>query len=317
MKFDSIVNKIKSSKNIGVTFHVSPDGDAMGSALSLLQALRDLKKNAQIFSKDIIPENLKYMPLSNEVNGENFKVLNDVDLLIVVDCGNLERISADFSEYEKTIINIDHHMSNDKYGEENYVDTSAAATCEIIYELIKELEVPLRKEIATTLYTGLVTDTGSFRHSNVTERTHRIVSDLIKYDINNSAIHTELFDNKEYSKMKLIGRVLNDMKLMKNGKVSVMKIHENLLEELGCKLDDTSDIISFGLKIKGVEVAMLLKQSDNNVKVSLRAKTHYNVRLLAEKFGGGGHEKASGLMIKNVTIDEAENLIMEAMGDTV
>lgn len=317
MKFHNIIKEINEAKSIGITYHVSPDGDATGSALSLLQALRVLNKNVQIFSKEKVSDNLKYINLSNEITGENFKVSNNVDLLIVVDCGNMERISADLSDYSNAIINIDHHMSNDNYGKENYIDTTASATCEIIYELINEMNINITNEIATAIYTGLVTDTGSFRHSNVTERTHKIASEIIALKINNSAIHTELFDNKEYSKIKLIGKVLDNMKLVKDRKVAVMKISKTMLDEVGAELDDTSDIISFGLKIKGVEVAILLKEADENVKVSLRAKTYYNVRVLAEQFGGGGHEKASGLKINNVTLDEAEKLILNAMGDKV
>ena len=178
MNFKAIKEEILKSKRIGLSFHTSPDGDAIGSTLSLLNALRYLGKDSYIISRDVISDNFSFLSLSNEINGNILEPKRNTDLVIVLDCGNFERISANLSNYSGKIINIDHHISNENYGFINYVDINAAATCEISYLLIKELGIDFNDKtdieiaIGNAVYTGIVTDTGSFRHSNVTSRTH-------------------------------------------------------------------------------------------------------------------------------------------------
>lgn len=314
--FKEIKKEIMKSKRIGLSFHTSPDGDAIGSILSLLNALRYLGKDVYIISRDVISDNLSFLSLANEVNDNILEPKVDTDLVIILDCGNVDRISADLSNYTGKIINIDHHISNEKYGFINYIDITAAATCEISYLLIKELGIDFNHKtdieiaIGSAVYTGIVTDTGSFRHSNVTSRTHDIVSELIELGVNNSKIHSNLFDNKPFEKVKLMGSVLSNIELVLDNKVAVLQIPKGMLEEFNLKNTDTSDIISVGLGIKGVEVSMLLKEVEDGVKGSLRSKNNVDVRKVAEVYGGGGHVKAAGVMQKDVGISKAkENLL--------
>lgn len=314
-----IKEEIFKSKRIGISFHTSPDGDATGSALGLLNALRYLGKDAYVISRDVIPDNLSYLSLANEIDGSLLQPRENTDLVIIVDCGNVERISADLSNYSGKIINIDHHISNENYGFINYIDVTAAATCEIVYLLIKELGIDFlnkveahecKLSIGRAIYTGIVTDTGSFRHSNVTNRTHNIAAELVEFGIENSKVHSNLFDNKPFEKVKLMGYVLSNIELVLNNKVAILQISKKMLEELNLLNTDTSDIISVGLGIKGVEVSLLLKEADDGVKASLRSKNYVDVRKVAEVYGGGGHIKAAGVMQKNVSIIEAkENLL--------
>lgn len=312
-----IGKKILSSKKIGITYHVSPDGDAVGSALALLNGLKLLNKDAYIISKDIISENLQFLKGSNEANGLITKPLSGTDLVVVVDCGNFERISAELKEFKGNIINIDHHISNDKYGELNYIDINAAATAEIIFELLGTMGIDFDKvneelyEIGTCLYTSLVTDTGGFRHSNVTSRTHRIASKLKEIGVNNTYIYQSLFDNNSFEKIRLIGKSINNMELLLDRKVSFIKIPKSYGEELNIEIGDTSDIISFGLQIKGVEVSVLIKETENGSKASLRSKNQIDVRKIAEKLGGGGHVKAAGITMNGLNLDEAKDKILE------
>ena len=216
-----------------------------------------------------------------------------------------------------TIINIDHHISNDQYGHLNYVDINAAATAEIVYELLECLGLDFEEksnviqEIGTCLYTSLVTDTGGFRHSNVTSRTHRIASKLKGIGVNNTFIYQSLFDNNTFEKIRLTGKAINNMELLFDRKVSLIKIPKSYGEELGIEIGDTSDIISFGLQIKGVEIAVLIKETDIGVKASLRSKNDFDVRKIADKLGGGGHVKAAGIMLKGLTLDKAKDKILE------
>lgn len=310
MELTSIVNVMLTKNKIGLTYHTSPDGDALGSVLALLQGLRNIGKEAYVISKDLVPENLGFLPFSQEINGMNFSPVEGTDCIITLDCGSVERLSANLADFKGTIINIDHHLSNDKFGEYNYIDISAAATAEIVYRILKLLNSRLDEDIAKCLYTSLVTDTGSFRHSNATTTTHEIAGELLKYSINHSDIHSRIFDNKTQGKLKLIGVVLSNMYLVQDNKVSVMEITKDMVDKIGISLDDSSDIISFGLQIKGVEAAVLLRETDEAIKVSLRSKKDLDVRKVAEVYGGGGHVKASGVTMKNVTISEAKNLIL-------
>ncbi|EKQ53947.1 MULTISPECIES: bifunctional oligoribonuclease/PAP phosphatase NrnA [unclassified Clostridium] len=314
-----IKKEILESKRIGLSFHTSPDGDAIGSTLALLNALRHLGKDAYVISRDVISDNLSFLPLSNEINKDVNEPKTNTDLVIILDCGNVARISADLSNYAGKIINIDHHISNENYGYINYVDIAAAATCEIAYLLIEELGIDFKHKtdveiaIGTAVYCGIVTDTGSFRHSNVTRRTHSIVSSLIELGIDNSRIHSNLFDNKPFEKVKLMGSVLSNIELALDNKVAVLQVSKKLLEELNLQSTDTSDIISVGLGIKGVEVSMLLKEVEDGVKGSLRSKNDVDVRKIAEVYGGGGHIKAAGVMQKGVDIKTAKENLLHAI----
>lgn len=319
MSLRDISIQINNAQKIGVTYHVSPDGDAVGSALALLNGLRVLGKDAYLISKDIISDSLQYLQSAGEGDGETIVPTKDTDMVVVLDCGNFERISADLKKFRGELVNIDHHITNDYYGDINYVDTKAAATAEIVFELLELMGMDFNEQnedtlsVGTCLYTSIVTDTGAFRHSNVTSRTHTIAARLKKIGVNNTFIYTSLFDNKSFNKMKLIGKALSDMELLFDEKVALIQITESLVAELGLLNHDTSDIISFGLQIKGVEIAVLIKEAEDGVKASLRAKNNFDVRKIAESLGGGGHVKAAGLKIKDVTISKAREQILEAI----
>lgn len=316
MTLSQIANFILEGKKIGITYHVSPDGDAVGSVLALLNALKSLNKDCYVISKDTLSDNLKFLKSSEEVTGEVVKPLEETDIIVVLDCGNLERVSAHLEEFTGTIINIDHHLSNDKYGDINYIDSNAAATAEIVFELINIMGINFEecnstiKEIGTCIYTSIVTDTGGYRHSNVTERTHKISAALKKIGVDNTFIYQSLFDNKDFNRIKLIGKALTNIQLILNGKVALLEIDKSFTDDLGIDIGDTSDIISYGLQIKGVEVTLLLKEVDDGVKASLRAKSYVDVRKIAEVFGGGGHVRASGIKIKNISMEEAKYEIL-------
>ena len=316
MTLSQIANLILEGKKIGITYHVSPDGDAVGSVLALLNALRSLNKECYVISKDSVSDNLKYLKGSDEITGDITEAKDETDIIVVLDCGNLDRVSANLEEFTGKIINIDHHLSNDKYGDINYIDSKATATAEIIFELVNimgidfSIENDITKDIGTCIYTSIVTDTGGFRHSNVTDRTHNICSTLKKINVNNTFIYQSLFDNKEFNRIKIIGKALSKMELILGGKVALIELNKTFADEFGGEIGDTSDIISYGLQIKGVEVTLLLKEVEDGVKASLRAKSYVDVRKIAEVFGGGGHVRASGIKIKNVSMEEAKYEIL-------
>lgn len=313
MIIDEIIKAINESSKIAITFHESPDGDSIGSSLALLNALRKIKKESYIICKEKVPDVFSFLSRSEEIDGNCPSLTEGTDCLIALDCGNTPRLNCnvDFENRNFKIINIDHHLSNDKYGDINFVDTTAASVGEIMYKLIKAMNIEIDVDIASCIYTSILTDTGSFRHSSTTYVTHDIVSNLIKTTkLDFSAIHRKIFDNKEFSKMKLLGLVIDDMYLACNGKLCVMKLTLDMMKKAGVEDCDSAEIIYAGLKIGTVEAAFLIKEKEDCIKASLRSKEYVDVRKIAENYGGGGHIRASGLSM-NKSIDEAEKLLLK------
>ncbi|NLM34135.1 MAG: bifunctional oligoribonuclease/PAP phosphatase NrnA [Clostridiales bacterium] len=298
---NKIAEVIKKSKRINISFHVSPDGDSIGSALGLMHGLRKLNKTVNIVCKETVPEVFNYLLGVDEINISTGKLDYAVDCVIVLDCGNVDRINFDTSDLSArnyVLLNIDHHLSNDHYGDINYVDASYSAVGEIVYLLLKELGVTIDKEIAKCLYTSIITDCGSFRFSNTTRLTHSIAGDLISMDIDFPAIHSLIYENKNYSLVKLSGKVIDNMFLCCDNKVCFMEVSQKMLEEFSVDSSDASGLVDIGTTIKGVEVVVFIKENSDGYKVSLRSKHKFDVRKLAEEYGGGGHSKASGFTYK-------------------
>ncbi|MBU3180963.1 DHH family phosphoesterase [Clostridium psychrophilum] len=296
MTISEITNKIKCFQKIAITFHTSPDGDCIGSALALLIGLRKLNKEVYIISKEAISQTFLFLPCSSEVSGKTKDLLKDTDCVVVLDCGDFKRINANLNIKNKNfeLINIDHHLSNDLYGDINFVDIKASAVGEIVYNVLKLLDIEIDREISTCLYTSIITDTGCFRHSNTTCVTHGIAGKLINTGIDFSEIHRMVFDNNKLEKVKFCGEIINNITVELHGKVCIMYISKGTLAKYNLESSDTSDIINFGTSIDTVEVAILIKEVEDGVKVSLRSKSFVDVSKIAEVFKGGGHIRASG-----------------------
>lgn len=313
MVIDDILGEIKKSNRIAITFHKSPDGDSIGSALALFQGLKSIGKEVCILSMEEIPKDFKFLPYSCTIDGENFEVDSHINCVVVLDCGDKKRINAtlNFEDRSYKIINIDHHLTNEQYGDFNYVDTKAAAVSEIVYGLLNKLNVNINEDIAKCLYTSLITDTGSFKYSSTTERTHKIAGSLINTGLDFSSIHRSIFDNKEFDKIKLNGMAIDSMKLV-DDKICVIKVTKAMMDEIVKEEDvDTHDIVNIGLQVGKVDTSVFLKETDDGIKVSLRSKNIVDVRKVAEKFDGGGHIRAAGLKIIDKSIDEVENLLVK------
>lgn len=312
MVLNNIINKIMESDSIAITFHVSPDGDSLGSSLALYIALKKLNKNVRIVCSDDIPDIYNFLPGIEDIS-KDIKLSEDFDLVIVLDCGNKERVCSDIKfDGSFFIINIDHHKSNDNYGDINYVDKAAAAVGEIVYKLIEDLNVPLDPCIASNIYTSILTDTGAFRFSNTTADTLKIASELldkVKFDF--SDIYRRIYYSKEFKRIKLYGLVIDSMRLILDGKAVIMIITRDMLKSLNEDLGDTSDIINIGMEIDSIDAGILIKETEECLKISLRSKYLFDVSKIASKFGGGGHVRAAGLTL-NTSIEEGEKLLREA-----
>lgn len=315
MEMNDIKNKIMESDSIAITFHVSPDGDSLGSSLALYAALKKLNKDVKIICSDDIPDVYKFLPGIESISKEN-KLSEGFDLVIVLDCGNKDRICSDILfDGSYYIINIDHHKSNDNYGNINYIDTKSAAVGEIVYKLIENLDIPVDSDMASNIYTSILTDTGAFRFSNTSADTLKIVSELLsKVEFDFSDIYRKIYSSKDFKRIKLSGLVIESMRLILGGKAVIMFITMDMLKKLDAKLGGTSDIINIGMEIDSIDAGILIKETEEGLKVSLRSKYLFDVSKIASKFGGGGHVRAAGLTLKT-TLEEGEKLLTEAFAE--
>lgn len=310
VSFEQIKSMVNDSKKIGLSYHISPDGDAIGSLLGLYCSLKSLGKEVEIFSKDNLQNNvsLKFLPQIEKVDGKNFKVSDDVDLLIIVDCGNLERVSCDFDLDKTSTLCIDHHISNDKYCRYNYIDSKSSSTGEIVYELIKFLGVKITKEISACIYTSIMTDTGGLRFECSTPKTFNIVGELVSTGFDFWNVYEKIFLSQTYSKVRLLGLVFDKLKLV-DEKICVIRLTEEMFNRSGASDEQTNDIVSHGLTIENVKISILIKVFRDKIKVSLRSKDDINVCEVAQKFGGGGHIKAAAF-VTEYTMDEIEEILI-------
>ncbi len=295
--------------------HVLVDGDALGSSIALCESLRQEGITAYIILEDSIPHNLVFLDNEYILNYKEYsKPENKKIICSLVDCGDYGRIPKREELYKSGSVKmvIDHHQSTKLIGEYNYVDSSAAATGEIIFDMLLENNVAISKEAAKAMFVAISTDTGNFQNANTNKKTHETVAELYKINDSYRDVVVELNENIPLKAMKLKGRLIDETKILCNEKVAVVMISQSLLEEMECKMDDADGISSLLRSIEGVEVAVVLKEKADSVKVSLRAKSYFNVAEIAEKFHGGGHIKAAGFSMQ-LPIDQVEDLLIREL----
>jgi len=322
----AIQNLLATPKKIAIIPHRSPDGDAMGSTLALYHFLLKLNHQPIVIAPNDFPNFLAWLPSSeNVLIFENdrvncTKVIQDAEIVFTLDFNALHRTGEMEQVLNKVtvpMIMIDHHQKPDSYATYTYSDTAFGSTCEMVYNFItflgkKEL---IDKTIATCIYTGITTDSGSFRFPSTTSSTHRIVAELIDLGIENSEIHNQLFDNNSYNRLQLLGRALQNMKVFPEFKTSYISLSQKELDEFHYEKGDTEGIVNYGLTIKGIEFAAIFieHRDENIIKISFRSQGSFDVNQFArEHFNGGGHINAAGgksYESLKKTIEKFENLI--------
>ena len=303
-------NRIKAANKILITSHVQPDGDAIGSTLALMQMLRALGKSAQVFIDDSVRKNLQALPHFEEirrpVDGEKF----DADLLLILDTspdriGNVRKLT------DAPVLNVDHHVTNKNDSGDLYVEHEAAATCEIVYKLARELDAPISPDVATCLYTGLATDTGFFQFSNTRAETLAVASELIKCGVKPNFI-SEQMEKKSLAEVKGLAAALNSLEMFYDDKVAGMTIDYATAKTF----DSTEGFIDEIRVIDTVDVAFLItERAPNLCRVSMRSKG-VDVSQIANKLGGGGHIRAAGCTLK-MPLTEAEKILVAAIGEAI
>lgn len=292
MYFKEIEELARDSENNYILGHINPDGDCIGSTLALALLLEKKGIKSKILLKDI-PSTYNFLPIEKWLLD---KKPDKADLLIVLDCGDLTRL-GDYQSYAdnaKSIINIDHHLSNTKFGNYNFVNVEASSTCEIIYDMIEDKSL-IDIEIAKALYTGIIYDTGVFKHSNTTENTHNIAGKLIKLGFDFTEIIDRLFFNKSLIGLKAQSKAIENIQLFSNNKIIVTYLTRNEIQALNATKKHTECIVQMLNEVENIECSVFIYETDlNELKISLRSKGLVDVCNIARKYGGGGHKKASG-----------------------
>ena len=318
---DQFLKQLLSKQRILITTHSRPDGDAIGSQLSLGLFLRGLGKEVVMINSDHIPDNLSWMPhvgLIQTYDG-SLKQRERIDqsgVIVIVDANALDRI-GDVAPLVKASSSskflIDHHTNPEDWFTASYARVSASSTAELIYELIAAHDPDLiTPAIATALYVGIVTDTGSFRFSAVVPELHRIVADILsRGSISPTPIHVALYDNRSLNSLRLLSRALATITLKYDDHLGYMVISQKLLRDLQADSDETEGFVNYALSIRTVDVALLFLETAKGTKVSFRSKGDVAVNTWARSLGGGGHKNASGAFVKK-SLETTINHVIES-----
>ena len=345
-----IAETLYEKNSIFIFPHVNMDGDALGSSSALCSALRKLGKTAYILTEEDTAYKIRFLDrgdcvrvdgaglqvcgCASENGGSENRAAVDIasimaaigapDVCICVDCGSTDRFAARAGIFALGAMSmcIDHHVTSEPIFDMNYIDGGAAATGEIVYDLIKELETVsgcalLDKEIGEAVFAAIATDTGNFQYSNTTAKSHRIAAELLELGTDENSVCIKIYQNAKISGIRLNAAAVNKMKLFAGGEAAVAVVTQELLNFCDAEMSEADGIVETMRNIRGVEISVLLKEyKTDEIKVSMRAKAYANVAAVAAKFGGGGHIRAAGCTLK-MNVSEAEKVMMEAVSEAL
>jgi phosphoesterase RecJ-like protein len=307
---------IKKYNNFLITAHTNLEGDALGSELAFCGLLKKMGKRAVIINEDDLPYGYDFLPGTKNIKKfkNNLKKQVRFDCFAALDCsdlgrtGEVYRLNAD----KKPVLNIDHHIGNQRFGDVNWVEPQASSCSEMIYKLYKKIRIPLDRDAAVLLYVGILTDTGSFRYSNTTSFTHKAVSELLKHVFDIPQIYKNIYENIPFSDMKLLSKILPQIRCCASGKIAWLQIERGILKDKKSSFDLTEHILGFARAIKDVEVVALFKENlgaKGKIRVNLRSQGNADVNRIASFFGGGGHRTASGATVSG-RIDDVRRKVL-------
>lgn len=317
MTLDNIIENIKQAETIVILTHEAPDGDAIGSALAMKVALKQLGKEADVVIREF-PKVFDFIPGRKEIKLDTN--IEKYDLAISLDCADLKRLDGnEYFEKAKQTIVIDHHGSNKMYGDFNFVNPVAPACCQILIGMFEYFNIKIDKELGTCILTGIITDTGGFRYSGVTPETFEFTADLLTRGVNVSDIYKRVLETKTKANFELMRRTIDRMEFLEDGKITFTYITNQDLKEVNASVGDHEGLVEIGRDIEGVEVSIFIRQKEddeNTYKISMRSNEYVNVSDICFKFGGGGHEKAAGAtmqgnieQVKQKVINEVKKVL--------
>ncbi|MDP4115527.1 MAG: bifunctional oligoribonuclease/PAP phosphatase NrnA [Bacteroidota bacterium] len=308
LEFEKLNRIVLEYNKFIITTHVNPDADALGSELALYYILKKLGKQTVILNHSETPYNLNFLDTENVIQKyepEKHNILfSDFDAIMCLDLNRTDRTVSMKEIIEKSELYkvcIDHHQYPADFADAYFIDTDYAATGHILYNFIKATNiVSLDYKISVSLYSAIMTDTGSFRFDRTTPEIHRIAADLLEHGVEPHLVYDQLYDQSLLSKTRLLGVTLKSLKLAgPNDEIAFMTIMQEDFKNLGAVESDTENFVNFGLSIQNVKISILFIELKNGFKVSLRSKGNIHVNNLAREYGGGGHVNASGIRIAN------------------
>ena len=317
-----IILELQRCDTILISVHKSPDGDALGSQLALMRALEKLNKSVTAHNLDPVPEIYRFLPGSVKIKTGS-PAEGRYDALVVLDSEPNRTGLFDGSYPSDTLIDIDHHITNELEWKLSWLDPDASATGEMVYRLIKGLGVTIDRDIALCLYTAIFADTGSFRYSNTSPASMRISAELIEAGADPWLVTENVYESYAYRRLKLLGNVLADLERSEDGRIAWVAVTSNLYQLTGSTAEDTENFVNFVRSVKGVEVAVLFRQTAAaQYKISMRSKGRVDLSGLARSLGGGGHKNAAGCVlsgtleeVKKKVISEIDKAIAMQMGN--
>ncbi|GAC1401071.1 MAG: bifunctional oligoribonuclease/PAP phosphatase NrnA [Thermoanaerobaculia bacterium] len=314
-----VAERIHTGRNFLITAHRNPDGDALGSGIALQRLIRKLGKTARMVVRDGFAKPLYNIPGASEV------VISDslpsdypkaYDALFTMECPEIHRTG--YNVLPGPVVNIDHHLGNEMYGEINYLDIDAPSVGEMVLQLnTKFLHLPLDRDTATAMYVSLSTDTGFFRYHNTTQRTFEAALELVKAGVVPGDVSLWINESQSRGSIKLLGLCLTTLELHAGDRIATTELPKQFFKDSGAFPEDTEGIVNYGRNIEGVLVSALLKEGDaSSTRVSLRAKPGVDVQQVAAMFGGGGHKAASGCTIP-LPLGEAKKKLVAILSEIV
>jgi phosphoesterase RecJ-like protein len=290
-----VVGLIDAKQHFAITSHVRPDGDSVGSSLALMLMLEKLGKHVTVVMRDPIPLAYRTLPGAGRVQQiSGFERPLQYDAVFVIECSDIDRPGLDRLPDQFTV-NIDHHSTTVRFGQINWIDSTASAVGEMIYNLCKATGVCVTTEIAECVYAALLTDTGSFHFPNTTERTFKVASELVRLGAAPAKLSRSIYYSYPFSKMKLMGLALASLQRDPTGRIAWLAVTQTMMDQAEANEEDADGIANYPLAIGDVMVVAVFKEVGPNVyRASLRSKDSINVAKIAESFGGGGHRNASG-----------------------
>lgn len=303
-----LVSVLKKEKVFLLAAHLSPDGDAIGSALALADALESIGKEVHVYNKDLVPEFYRFMPGYKRFRSGLKKSLSQKPVLVLLDCNSPERAGLEQYSFRKSVV-IDHHETETDFGDIRWVVPSAAATGLMVFYLVKAMGVRTTRDMAINLYTAIAVDTGTFRYSNTSPEVLRASAELVEAGANPAAISECLYERWEENRFDLFVMTLKNLEIKSD--VAVMHVTKDMLEKTGTKPEDTENFSNLPRMIKSVKIAALFRDMGNGFwKVSLRSKGNVNVAEIAELYGGGGHMNAAGFRTRGSLKSAKEKLLL-------
>ena len=299
---------LSKPQKIVIVPHKNPDGDAMGSSLGLSHFLSSLGHNTTVVAPNDYPKFLKWLPGNGAVlnyereNSQSKKALSAATLIFTLDFNHLSRtgqMEGPLAESEAVFVMIDHHQQPDSYAAVTFSDTDMSSTCEMVYDFIEALgeTSKITAEIASCLYTGIMTDTGSFKYPSTTSKTHRIIANLMDKGASHTSIHQQVFDNNSPTRLHLLGTTLNNLKILKEYATAYTTLSQAELDRYGYSKGDTEGFVNYGLTLEGIKFAVIFieNKEEGIIKISFRSVGDFSVNEFARKyFNGGGHTNAAG-----------------------